>query len=1437
MIKTLVLLSVAALCGVGRTADVGAGPKPPCPSDGSVIAYYATNNCAYFWQCSNGVPYLMPCAPGTHWEQSLWTCVHIHQSSCTGEGWSSTEKPAPTTTAPGNCPLVDGTDSVYFPHDDCTKFWQCSNGVAHEHDCPAGLHFNPKLNVCDWPEQAGCAGTNGTTTKTTTAPITNVPGDCPLVDGNDSVYFPHDDCTKFWQCSNGVAHEHDCPAGLHFNPKLNVCDWPEQAGCAGTNGTTTKTTTAPITNVPGDCPLVDGNDSVYFPHDDCTKFWQCSNGVAHEHDCPAGLHFNPKLNVCDWPEQAGCAGTNGTTTKTTTAPITNVPGDCPLVDGNDSVYFPHDDCTKFWQCSNGVAHEHDCPAGLHFNPKLNVCDWPEQAGCAGTNGTTTKTTTAPITNVPGDCPLVDGNDSVYFPHDDCTKFWQCSNGVAHEHDCPAGLHFNPKLNVCDWPEQAGCAGTNGTTTKTTTAPITNVPGDCPLVDGNDSVYFPHDDCTKFWQCSNGVAHEHDCPAGLHFNPQLNVCDWPEQAGCEGGEATKNSTTESSTTTTTTKPTTTSTSTTTTPDPTTTSTTTTTPAPTTTSTTTTTTPAPTTTSSTTTTTTPAPTTTSTTTTTTPAPTTTSTTTTTTPDPTTTSTTTTTPAPTTTSTTTTTTPDPTTTSTTTTTPAPTTTSTSTTTTPAPTTTSTSTTTTPDPTTTSTTTTTPAPTTTSPTTTTTTPAPTTTSTTTTTTTPAPTTTSTTTTSTPASTTTTVEDTTTEKPITTTEEVTTTEEPTTTEVPDDDDGDDDGDDDNDDGDDDADDDVTTTTLEPDVPDDDEDGSGDDDDENSTTDKSTAAPVTNTTEDPTTTPAWTTPPECICTCEPNDSTPSIWTTPKPPRPTPTKTTQSIETTTEKAETTTAVTETTTKEAETTTAVTETTTKEAETTTAVTETTTKEAETTTAKTETTTKEAETTTAETETTTKKVETSTAEAETTTKAVETTTEEFVTTTTPEAPVTITETTTTEAEITSTAIPTNTTEIPITTTKLPTTTTGAPTTTTEQPSTTTTTKLPTTTSQVPTTITVTTTTEDVKTTPASNGQDSCDKLSNLCPAVDGEEPVYISLEDCGAFCQCSNGQAYHHSCLSGLHFNPKLNVCDMPEIANCTGVAGTTSSTAASTTTTSTTTAKPTTTSTTTTPKPTTTPTTTPEPTTTTPNHQSSCDRLSHFCPVVDGKHPTYIALEHCGGFCQCSNGQAYYHPCAADLHFNPTLNVCDYQHDAGCTGVAGTTLSTTTKAPTTISPNSICQARPNEAFMESIPGSCTEYISCYRGTGSRMSCPTGKEFNSEYNICLPSEMSECTETETQPPVPEEPNQQSDSEINTVCDSNPTGHFLAAHPTDCSKYVSCGMNHGAIMGCPSRDRYFNAATNACVNDLETSGCVSGQKTNNFSVAIKRLFKSLFR
>ena len=50
---------------------------------------------------------------------------------------------------------------------------------------------------------------------------------------------------------------------------------------------------------------------------------------------------------------------------------------------------------------------------------------------------------------------------------------------------------------------------------------------------NFTVLLPNPaDCSTFFSCSDGVPILMHCPNGLHFNAELDVCDWPADAGCD-----------------------------------------------------------------------------------------------------------------------------------------------------------------------------------------------------------------------------------------------------------------------------------------------------------------------------------------------------------------------------------------------------------------------------------------------------------------------------------------------------------------------------------------------------------------------------------------------------------------------------------------------------------------------------------------------------------------------------------------------------------------------------------------------------------------------------------------------------------------------------------------------------------------------------------------
>ncbi|KAG8229163.1 hypothetical protein J437_LFUL009233 [Ladona fulva] len=309
------------------------------------------------------------------------------------------------------------------------------------------------------------------------------------------------------------------------------------------------------------CPAYNGTSTIVPNPDECESFCVCTCDGAIYMPCPAGLHYNKECHMCDWPSHAGCDPSGTTKPPPVTPPKNNgcdkVQPLCPSTNTGNATLLPNpDDCGSYCACDWGNAIWMPCPPGLHFNPTLKVCDYPDHAGCEpGPPPPPTTTTKDPTTVIDNGCgkvkpfcpPTNIGNATLLPNPDDCGSYCVCDWGNAVWMPCPAGLHFNPVLKVCDWPANAGCEApaTTPRPHPTSTRPPPPPPGNCnkvkplcpPTNEGNATLLPNPDDCGSYCVCDWGNAIWMPCPAGLHFNPVLKVCDWPADAGCDGSAST------------------------------------------------------------------------------------------------------------------------------------------------------------------------------------------------------------------------------------------------------------------------------------------------------------------------------------------------------------------------------------------------------------------------------------------------------------------------------------------------------------------------------------------------------------------------------------------------------------------------------------------------------------------------------------------------------------------------------------------------------------------------------------------------------------------------------------------------------------------------------------------------------------------------------------
>lgn len=138
-------------------------------------------------------------------------------------------------------PKCPPSGTIRLPHPTkCTLYYVCQDGESTIRACPDGLHFNKYIEQCDWPETECFAASRPETQPSVPEDededednATGCVGTCPIPDPMDrTIHLPYrGDCTKFCKCSNGTPFVMPCPAGLHYDAKEFVCNWPRIAKC------------------------------------------------------------------------------------------------------------------------------------------------------------------------------------------------------------------------------------------------------------------------------------------------------------------------------------------------------------------------------------------------------------------------------------------------------------------------------------------------------------------------------------------------------------------------------------------------------------------------------------------------------------------------------------------------------------------------------------------------------------------------------------------------------------------------------------------------------------------------------------------------------------------------------------------------------------------------------------------------------------------------------------------------------------------------------------------------------------------------------------------------------------------------------------------------------------------------------------------------------
>ncbi|XP_046832523.1 uncharacterized protein LOC124430268 [Vespa crabro] len=363
----------------------------------------------------------------------------------------------------------------------------------------------------------------------------------------------------------------------------------------------------------------------------------------------------------------------------------------------------------------------------------------------------------------------------------------------------------------------------------------------------------------------------------------------------------------------------------------------------------------------------------------------------------------------------------------------------------------------------------------------------------------------------------------------------------------------------------------------------------------------------------------------------------------------------------------------------------------------------------------------------------------------------------------------------------------------------------------------------------TEILSTTPGS--------IPDHCPLNDTGEVVHLPHEtDCTLFYKCNKGEKIINQCPPGLHFNPVLQVCDLPEHANCTSKPENkegekqdlreterTSSAA-------------------------------PESSTRVPD-SSTPGSIPDHCPPDDSGNVVHLPHEtNCSLFYKCHEGQKVALPCPPGLHFNPTLQVCDLPERANCKSkpddkeddkedekqdlpeterTSSAAPESSTRVPDSSTPGSIPDHCPpdDSGNVVHLPHetNCSLFYKCHEGQKVALPCPPGLHFNPTLQVCDLPERANCKskpddkeddkedekqdlpETErTSSAAPESstrvPASSTPGNIPDRCPSHDNGHVVhLPHETDCTLFYKCVEGQKVALQCPS-GLHFNQVLQVC-------------------------------
>ncbi|XP_050067354.1 uncharacterized protein LOC126556174 [Anopheles maculipalpis] len=319
------------------------------------------------------------------------------------------------------------------------------------------------------------------------------------------------DCSVFISCFNGIGILMCCQEGLYYNPDTQRCEPEANVDCQiepQPCETTTENPDITTTTTPEESTTTNEPDITTSTEEAPT---------TNDPDITTSTEEAPTTND---PDSTTTTETDTTEDETTTAAVETTTVEegvdlaalCAAQPSDELVELAYPgDCTMSVVCENRELIATDmCPAGLHFNPSLFVCDTPDHAEC--------------LDFVCQNNP--DGNQATLASLNSCQRYYICIGNVTVERFCAPGTIFEAANEWCIVDDVE-----NPCEPDRLPPPPEAVIEQCTEENELNKIAHPTL-CDVYYRCLNGRLWIRQCPTGLFFDPERSQCNLPDFVSCE-----------------------------------------------------------------------------------------------------------------------------------------------------------------------------------------------------------------------------------------------------------------------------------------------------------------------------------------------------------------------------------------------------------------------------------------------------------------------------------------------------------------------------------------------------------------------------------------------------------------------------------------------------------------------------------------------------------------------------------------------------------------------------------------------------------------------------------------------------------------------------------------------------------------------------------------